>query len=157
MADSILSTTRTLQLPSNLQTIKYLTRTLTLWVSITFNITLRIVNYEYSHNPDLFNHTRVGKIEAMRKTMQDGGNGTSMGAGNTLGKAGATTIGFNRSASSATSSVSSSDAGKAGMTSHWKTTYNGVAEGTLSKPAHRAERPLWSLPRQAYSSKRSYF
>jgi len=33
----------------------------------------------------------------------------------------------------------------------------GVNEQTLQQPAQRAERPIWSLPRQAYSSKRSYF
>ena len=36
-------------------------------------ISLSIVNYEYAHNPDLFNHTRVGRFEQMRKTMQEGG------------------------------------------------------------------------------------
>ena len=41
--------------------------------------------------------------------------------------------------------------------SHWKSTYNGVVEERLSKDRQRSERPLWSLPRQAYSSKRSYF
>lgn len=35
--------------------------------------------------------------------------------------------------------------------------YKGVNEETLSKQATRAQRPMWSLPRQAYSSQRSYF
>ena len=43
------------------------------------------------------------------------------------------------------------------MVSHWKSTYNGVVEEALSKDRQKSERPLWSLPRQAYSSKRSYF
>jgi hypothetical protein len=55
--------------------------------------------------------------------MQEGGNGTGFGTTNTLGKAGATTIGFNRSQSSAKSIISNQDEGKVGMTSHWKTMY----------------------------------
>ncbi len=42
-------------------------------------------------------------------------------------------------------------------TSHWCTTNQAnevVKEGI---PLHRAERPLWTLPRQAYSSRRSNF
>ena len=65
--------------------------------------------------------------------MQDGGNGTKMGTMNTLGKAGATSMGFNRSKSSMQSS--SSNDSKVGMTSHWKTTYQGVSEESLAKPA----------------------
>ena len=41
-------------------------------------------------------------------------------------------------------------------TLNWKTSYNAVAEDTLSRDRTKSERPLWSLPREAYSSKRSY-
>jgi len=35
--------------------------------------------------------------------------------------------------------------------------YKDVVEQTLSQPGQRSERPQWSLPRQAYTSKRSFF
>lgn len=61
----------------------------------------------------------------MRQTMQEFGRTTDMGATNTLGKAGATTIGFNRTQNStrSASSIAASEAGKPAPTSHWKTTY----------------------------------
>jgi len=41
--------------------------------------------------------------------------------------------------------------------SHWKTNYQqNVDEATSTEPS-RSIRPMWSLPRAAYSSKRSYF
>jgi hypothetical protein len=48
-----------------------------------------IVSYEYAHNPNLFNHTRVGRIENMRRTMQEGGNTDSA-----LSQAGKSAVGF---------------------------------------------------------------
>ena len=45
----------------------------------------------------------------------------------------------------------------AGSTSHWKSNYKAVNDDQLSKPLTKSERPVWSYPRQAYSSKRSYF
>jgi len=43
------------------------------------------------------------------------------------------------------------------MTSHWKSTYQGNVEETLSRAPMRSMRPEWSLPRQAYSSQRTFF
>jgi len=31
-----------------------------------------MIQYEFAHNPDLFAHSRLGKTEMMRRTMQDG-------------------------------------------------------------------------------------
>jgi hypothetical protein len=42
-------------------------------------------------------------------------------------------------------------------TVHWKSSYKGVAEETLSRAPMRSNRPEWSLPRQAYSSQRTFF
>jgi hypothetical protein len=42
-------------------------------------------------------------------------------------------------------------------TVHWKSSYKGVAEETLSRVPMRSNRPEWSLPRQAYSSQRTFF
>lgn len=69
-----------------------------------------------------------------------------------LSKAGKSAVEFNKTGMSGASSSS-----KALATSHWKTMYQGTVEQTLSQPAQRSERPQWSLPRQPYSSKRSFF
>ena len=45
----------------------------------------------------------------------------------------------------------------AGSTAHWTSNYKAVNDDQMSKPLTKSERPLWSYPRQAYSSKRSYF
>ena len=42
-------------------------------------------------------------------------------------------------------------------TSHWKTNSQQTNESQLANPVTISERPVWSYPRQAYSSKRSYF
>jgi len=44
-----------------------------------------------------------------------------------------------------------------GTTQHWKSTYKAEVEDSLAQPAQRSVRPEWSLPRQAYQSKRSFF
>ena len=56
-----------------------------------------IVNYEYTHNPDLHKHTRLGRIEEMRKTASVGGaTGSAFGQTNTLSKAGQTQVNFGK-------------------------------------------------------------
>ncbi len=85
-----------------------------------------LVNYEYAHNPDLFNHTRLGKLEQMKRTMQEG---FSQGS---LSKAGASAIGFNDETKSVTSASSQSQRPGA-TTQHWKSTYQGVVETTTSQ------------------------
>jgi len=42
-------------------------------------------------------------------------------------------------------------------TKHWKTNSQHTNETQLASHLTVSERPLWSYPRQAYSSKRSYF
>ena len=67
----------------------------------------------------------------MRKTMQEGGQ---------LSQAGKSAVGFDNKSVSSMSSMSSSqssisNASKTLATSHWKTSYQGVNEQTLSQPA----------------------
>jgi hypothetical protein len=42
-------------------------------------------------------------------------------------------------------------------TSHWKTNSQMTNENRLTNPVTVSERPVWSYPRQAYSSKRGYY
>ena len=42
-------------------------------------------------------------------------------------------------------------------TKHWKTNSQQTNESQLAAPVSVSERPIWSYPRQAYSSKRSFF
>lgn len=42
-------------------------------------------------------------------------------------------------------------------TKHWKPNYTATNESQMAAPVTISERPLWSYPRQAYTSKRSYF
>ena len=42
-------------------------------------------------------------------------------------------------------------------TSHWKTNSQQTNESQLAAPVTVSQRPVWSYPRQAYSSKRGYF
>ena len=42
-------------------------------------------------------------------------------------------------------------------TEHWKSSYQGVNQETTSRVPMRSMRPEWSLPRQAYSSQRTFF
>ena len=51
------------------------------------------------------------------------------------------------------------EAGKSlsNSTSHWKSNYAKVNDEQFSQPVTKSTRPEWSINRQAYSSKRSYF
>lgn len=42
-------------------------------------------------------------------------------------------------------------------TKHWKTNLQHANETQMSQPVSVSQRPVWSYPRQAYSSKRSFF
>lgn len=95
------------------------------------------------HNPDLFNHTKTGKIQSMIRNTQEG----------FLSKAGATALGLDNAAPDATMSKTLGS----GTTSHWKSTYKNAVETSLTQPQQKSSPPEWSLPREAYTSKRSYF
>ena len=47
-------------------------------------------------------------------------------------------------------------AAKPNPVSHWKSSYVAANDDQLSNPVSKSERPVWSLNRQAYSSKRSF-
>jgi hypothetical protein len=118
--------------------------------------------YEYAHNPELFSHTKTGKTQQMRNTMHK--TGVSNGF---LSKAGASAVGMDAAGPSATAVPENTQFAQTsgpfvgplsnGPTTHWKSSYKGTIEESLTQPALKAQRPEWSLPRQAYSSKRSYF
>ena len=40
---------------------------------------------------------------------------------------------------------------------HWGSTYKNNVDESMQQPFSKSTRPVWSLPRQAYSSKRSHF
>jgi hypothetical protein len=44
-----------------------------------------------------------------------------------------------------------------GTTQHWQSVYSAANDNTLSQDPNRSYRPLWSINRQAYSSKRCLF
>eukprot|EP00351_Strombidinopsis_sp_SopsisLIS2011_P007352 CAMPEP_0116875810 /NCGR_PEP_ID=MMETSP0463-20121206/7908_1 /TAXON_ID=181622 /ORGANISM="Strombidinopsis sp, Strain SopsisLIS2011" /LENGTH=143 /DNA_ID=CAMNT_0004522099 /DNA_START=269 /DNA_END=700 /DNA_ORIENTATION=- len=46
---------------------------------------------------------------------------------------------------------------KPNLTSHWKTNYTNNVEIATQSEHSKSQRPVWSLPRAAYSSKRSHF
>lgn len=45
----------------------------------------------------------------------------------------------------------------ANTASHWGSVYKNEVESNCAKGRIRSERPVWSLPREAYSSKRSHY
>lgn len=90
-----------------------------------------MIGYEYSHKPDLFQHTRAGKKAA------------ASSSSTTLGAAGAQTI--------------NTEEKDKKMVSHWKSMSATVNDENLSKQPTKSEKPTWCLPREAYTSKRSYF
>jgi hypothetical protein len=82
--------------------------------------------YDYTHNPELFNHTKTGKIQNMRKT-QEGGKGD--GFGGSLSKAGATAMGFDASARASGEGMNKTMG--SGTTQHWQSTYKTAIEASL--------------------------
>lgn len=75
-----------------------------------------------------------------------------------LSKAGASTLGIETGApAGAAETVKSQTPLSNGTTAHWKSSYNGAIEAQAGNPILKSQRPEWSLPRQAYQSKRSFF
>lgn len=88
----------------------------------------------------------------MRKTAQEGG---STKEGGFLTKAGATAMGLDKSAPNAFNQTTGNMSN--GTTQHWKSSYKNTIEESTNQAGQRSQPPEWSLPRQAYTSKRSYF
>lgn len=86
-----LFTDRTLMRQLALEITKYLLKTTTQCVSKENHPNGFIDPYEYAHNPELFNFTKTGKTQMMRKTAQEGG---STKDGGFLTKAGASAVGL---------------------------------------------------------------
>jgi hypothetical protein len=89
-----------------------------------------IVQYDYAHRPELYALTSQGR-QAAAATQ------------NKLD-----VFDDKKSEASATNRPS---------TTHWVSTYKGAVEESMAKPINRSSRPEWSLPRQAYSSQRTFF
>ncbi|TNV72348.1 hypothetical protein FGO68_gene16976 [Halteria grandinella] len=90
-----------------------------------------MISYEYGHKPELLQHMKIARVGSAKP--------------------------YDTVSQSSASSLSSASTTKPLPTSHWKSTYQGVVQETLSKPASQSKRPEWSLPRQAYTSQRTFF
>lgn len=86
----------------------------------------------------------------MRNTLQEASKESGFGS---LSKAGASAIGVSQTPKAAEMPQVKGN----GTTQHWKSTYSNVIDESLQQPVQKSLRPEWSLPRQAYSSKRSFF
>ena len=85
------------------------------------------VHYDLSHQPNLFGYTKRAHYEQV--TGKQSGSGFS--------KVGEQAMG--------------------GSVSHWTTTYRAEVESNLQKEPIRSRPPMWSLPREAYSSQRGFW
>lgn len=96
--------------------------------------------YEYAHNPQLFNATKLGRDQKyaqengipMKKTNAAFGSMSLTKAGETVAK-------------------------NANPTSHWGSTYKAVVKEVEEGEKIKSRRPLWSINRQAYSSSRGNY
>ncbi len=88
-----------------------------------------VVTYEYAHRPELFQYMKNVNVEQTEDSSW-------------------------KSSSVSETSKSSSTVQPAAF---WKSTYKHNVNDALSRPMHRANRPEWSLPRQAYTSQRTFF
>lgn len=87
-------------------------------------------------------------MNQLQKTAQETASKEGGSGFGSLSKAGATAIGLDTKPSYIKGN---------GTTQHWKSTYNQEVEHSLTQPVQKSVRPEWSLPRQAYQSKRSFF
>lgn len=98
-----------------------------------------IVGYEFTHKPDLFNTTTLGRAAAAQ--MASGRPASTKGP-------------------LATMRVTDEPACVAkniNPTQHWESTYKNVVNTTTEKGRIISRRPTWSINRQAYSSSRGLY
>jgi hypothetical protein len=91
-------------------------------------IKLPIANYDLTHNPELGKFTKHGKLERSQTSAALRTTG-QLASQDTLYKS----------------------------TKHWKTNYGNNNNEMVTNPINKSERPLWSYPRQAYTSGRGTF
>jgi len=109
-------------------------------ISLIFiNLFLIIVGYEFTHKPDLFNTTTLGRAAAAQLA-----SGTM------------------RSTTGPLASMKLTDeppcvAKNIVPTQHWVSTYKNNVETTTEKGRIVSRRPTWSINRQAYSSGRGLY
>lgn len=93
-----------------------------------------IVSYEFTHHPNLFNATKLGRDL----------NGTQSGT-------------INRSLSMCLNTAGQTVAKNIVPTQHWISNYKNVVNDTTNREKLISRRPLWSINRQAYSSSRGIY
>ena len=100
-----------------------------------------MLSYEYSHKPQLFNSTKLGRDQqrAIASGQEIKKSTSTAFATMTLSKAGETV------------------AKNANPTSHWKPTYKETVETVDAAEKIKSRRPLWSINRTAYSSNRGTY
>lgn len=108
--------------------------------------------YEFLHNPDLYNHTKIGrrenqllanrKLDPRAKTELKRIASTNI-AGTFMGTA------FNNTQQKSDTLYKT--------TQHWKSNYAGENEKTQSRPKSQAQRPFWSYPKREHVARRTFF
>jgi hypothetical protein len=136
-----------------------------------------LMSYDLAHNPSLFNHTRVGRLEMTKSAANLAGTSKALETSGGWKKPTGTTYIQGLNASGARSSLqsfadklppkveankkqmstrSASQSLKPPTATHWSTEYKGTILESANLPPNHSQAPLWSYPRQAYSSKRSF-
>lgn len=105
------------------------------------------LKYEYLHQPELYNHTQVGKQAAMKQSC-------TPGASSELKRSGANNIAL-RSTSQPSLANQSDKLYK--TTKHWKSNYQMDNEKTMARPSSQAQRPIWSYPKHHHVARRSFY
>ena len=106
---------------------------------IQFIYFLILVGYEFTHKPDLFNTTTLGRAAAQQMA-----NGTKSTLTGPL-------------ASMKVTDACQTVAKNINPTQHWTSTYKNVVTETTEKGRIVSRRPTWSINRQAYTSSRGLY
>lgn len=99
----------------------------------------RNTQYEYLHDPELFKHTKVGRMQQ------------------TTGLRSSAEL---KNAASSNLRASVGDQATSGTqkmyktTSHWTSNYAGENHKTHARPASQAQRPFWSYPKRQHNARR---
>lgn len=95
------------------------------------------LNYEYLHNPELFNYTKQGRLAATQNNFNNDAR-----ASTELRRAASTNI-----------SGPSNTMYK--TTSHWISNYRDESIKTTTRPASQSQRPFWSYPKRHHVSRKT--
>lgn len=95
--------------------------------------------YEYLHDPELFKHTKMGKMYASQQNFHN-----QPRASTELRTAGA------GATQTATDKLYKT-------TNHWTTNYQGENDRLQGRPSSQAQRPFWSYPKREHVARRTFF